>query len=44
MKSLDKVVELQTDFARTTYENFVAESHKIGEIYTDLAKETFKPD
>ncbi|MGV6874915.1 phasin family protein [Pseudochelatococcus sp. B33] len=42
-KSLDKAIEIQTDYAKTTYENFVAESTKIGELYTDLAKEAFKP-
>ncbi len=43
VKSFDKVVELQTDFAKTSYEKFVAEATKIGEMYTDLAKEAYKP-
>ncbi len=42
-KSLDKAIEIQTDYAKSAYENFVAESSKIGELYTDLAKEAFKP-
>lgn len=42
-KSLDKAIEIQTDFAKTAYEGLVAESTKISELYTDLAKETFKP-
>jgi hypothetical protein len=43
VKSLDKALEAQTDFARSTYETFVAESQKIAGLYGDLAKQTFKP-
>src|SRR6266704_690802 len=43
VKSMDKVVEAQTEFARSAYETFVAESQKIAGLYTDLAKQTFKP-
>ena len=43
VRSLDKVVEAQTEYAKKTYETFVAESQKIGELYVDLAKQTFKP-
>ena len=43
MKSLDKAIELQTEYAKSAYETFVAESQKIAGLYTDLAKETFKP-
>ena len=42
-KSLDKAIEIQTDFAKTAYEGFVAQATKIGELYADLAKETYKP-
>lgn len=43
VKSIEKAIELQTDYAKTSYETFVAESQKIGELYTDLAKQAFKP-
>ena len=43
VKSLDKVLEVQTDYAKSAYESFVAESTKIGELYKDLAKEAYKP-
>src|SRR6266700_4129586 len=43
VKSLDKAIEAQTEFARSSYETFVAESQKIAGLYTDLAKQTFKP-
>ncbi len=42
-KSIDKAIEIQTDYAKTAYEGFVAQATKIGELYADLAKETYKP-
>jgi phasin family protein len=43
VKSLDKAIEAQTEYAKTAYETFVAESQKIGELYADLARQTYKP-
>lgn len=43
VKSFDKAIELQTEYARSSYESFVAGSQKIGELYADLAKQAFKP-
>ena len=42
-KSLEKAIEVQSEYVKTTYEGFVAEATKLGELYTDLAKETYKP-
>jgi hypothetical protein len=42
-KSLDKVIEAQTDYFKNAYEGFVAQTKKIGDLYADLAKETYKP-
>ncbi len=42
-KSFEKALEAQTDFARSAYETFVAESQKIAGLYNDLAKQAFKP-
>ena len=42
-KSLDKAFEVQSDYAKTSYEGFVAQATKMGELYTDLAKEAYKP-
>ncbi len=42
-KSLDKAIEVQTDFLKTSYEGFVAQSTKLGELYASLAKDAFKP-
>jgi hypothetical protein len=43
VKSIDKALEVQTEFAKSAYESFVAESQKIAALYTDLAKQTYKP-
>jgi hypothetical protein len=43
VKSLDKAIEVQTEFAKTAYETFVTESQKIGALYGDLAKQSYKP-
>ena len=42
-KSLEKAIEIQTDYAKTAYESFVAGATRIGELYADLAKESYKP-
>jgi len=43
VKSLDKAIEVQTEFAKTARDTFVAESQKIGVLYSDLAKQSYKP-
>src|SRR3954466_1720476 len=43
VKSLDKALQVQTEFAKSAYETFVTESQKIAGLYTDLAKQTYKP-
>jgi hypothetical protein len=42
-KSLDKVMEVQSDYLKTAYEGFVAQSAKLGQLYVDLAQEAYKP-
>jgi len=42
-KTLDKAIEVQSEYVKAAYEGFVAEATKIGELYTDLAKESYKP-
>ena len=41
--SFDKAIEVQIEFARQAYANFVAESLKIFELYSELAKQIFRP-
>jgi len=43
VKSFEKAIEIQTEFAKTAYETFVTESQKIGAMYGDLAKQSYKP-
>jgi hypothetical protein len=42
VRSLDKAIEVQTEFAREAYETFVTESQKIRELYSDLARQSFE--
>ena len=43
VKSLDKAIEVQTDYLKSAYEGYVAELNKVGELYVGLAKEAYKP-
>jgi hypothetical protein len=43
VKSLDKAIEAQTEYAKASYESFVADSQKIAALYRDLAKQALKP-
>ena len=42
-KSFEKAMEVQTEYLRSSYEELVAETAKIGEPYADLAREAYKP-
>jgi hypothetical protein len=41
-RSLNKAVEVQTEYAKAAYEGYVAHSTKLGQLYADMAKEAFK--
>ena len=43
VRSVDKAIEIQTEFAKQAYETFVTESRKICELYSDLARQSLKP-
>jgi hypothetical protein len=43
VKTLDKAIELNTEFAKASYEGFVAFASKFGTTYSDMAKEAMKP-
>lgn len=43
VKSFESAIQLQSEFAKSAYADFVAESTKLGELYSALAKEAFKP-
>ena len=42
-KSLDTVIQIQSEYAKTSYAAFVAHAAKMGELYSDLAKAAFRP-
>jgi phasin family protein len=42
-KNVETAIQIQTDFAKTAYEGFVAQATKVSELYAKLAKEAFKP-
>ena len=42
-KSLDTVIQIQSEYAKTSYTDFAAQATKMGELYSDLAKACFKP-
>jgi phasin family protein len=42
-KSPDKAMELQSEYLKSSYEGFIAEANKLGEMYVDFAKEAYKP-
>ncbi|MCZ8179534.1 MAG: phasin family protein [Rhizobium sp.] len=43
VKSVEAAFELQTSFIKSSYEGFVAEATKMGEMYAELAKMAYKP-
>jgi hypothetical protein len=43
VKSVDKAIEIQTEFAKSAFETFMAHSQKIGALSRDLATESYKP-
>ncbi|MBX4926103.1 phasin family protein [Rhizobium binae] len=42
-KSFEAVFELQTSYVKSSYDSFVSEATKLGEMYADLAKSAYKP-
>jgi phasin family protein len=42
-KSLEQAVEIQTNYAKTAYDNWLAEASNIGEMYANTAREVYKP-
>jgi len=42
-RSVEAAFELQTNYVKSAYESFIAESTKITDMYADLAKTAYKP-
>jgi hypothetical protein len=42
-KSLEAIFEVQSSYLKSAYEGFVAQSAKLGELYSGFAQEACKP-
>lgn len=43
VKSLDKAIEVRSEFAKTVYEDFTAHVTELGQLNADLSKEALRP-
>jgi hypothetical protein len=43
VRTFDEAIEIQSEFAKQAYVNFVAQSERICELYGELAKQFFRP-
>lgn len=43
VRSLEAAIELNTSFARTSVESYLAELNKLGEMYSDFARQAYTP-
>jgi phasin family protein len=42
-KTPEKAMEVQSEYLKSAYQDFVTETSKLSEMYADLAKVTYKP-
>lgn len=42
-KSVEQAVEIQTGYAKRAYDDYMAYMTKIGSMYTEFAKEAYRP-
>jgi len=42
-KSLEQAFEIQSDYAKKAYDNWMAETSRIGEMYAAAARDAYKP-
>ncbi|MDH6267937.1 phasin family protein [Rhizobium sp. SG_E_25_P2] len=43
VKSFEAAMEIQANYTKSALEGYVAEMTKLGDMYSDLAKEAYKP-
>ncbi len=41
-QNLGEIIEIQSDFARASFDDFITQATRFSGLYTDLAKEVFK--
>jgi hypothetical protein len=42
-KTFEQAIQIQTQYAKRAYENHIAEMSKLGEMFTRLSRESYKP-
>jgi phasin family protein len=42
-RSLDKALEVQNEYAKNAYQEWVSQATKMSEIYSGMAREVYKP-
>jgi hypothetical protein len=42
-KTIEQAIEIQSQYAKKDYDNYIAEVSKLGEMYVGLAKDAYKP-
>jgi len=42
-KTLDNAIEIQNAYIKSAYEGYVSQATKLGSLYVDFARETYKP-
>ncbi|HET6378273.1 MAG TPA: phasin family protein, partial [Methylocella sp.] len=42
-KSYDSAIQIHSEYWKNSYAGFIAQATKLGELYSNLAKEAFKP-
>jgi hypothetical protein len=42
-KTVEQAVEIQTNYAKRAYEDYMQQLSKIGSLYSEFAKEAYKP-
>jgi hypothetical protein len=42
-KSFENAIEIQNAYLKSAYEGFISEATKLGSLYVDLARETYRP-
>jgi phasin family protein len=43
VKSLEQAVEIQSQYAKTAFDNWVTEASKLSEMYANMAREAYRP-
>lgn len=43
IRSIESAIELNTSFAKSMVEGYLSELNKLGEMYSDIARQTYSP-